>query len=122
MPETRSGQRARTNRSKFAVSRSVFFSPPSQPHNPLPARDRQVAVIRMESAQKPSTEKKKQSRSRNGRQLGLGIVLALSLALPTARGGQDVTVAWDPSTTPGVDRYVLHFGTNSGAYFDFVAS
>jgi hypothetical protein len=76
----------------------------------------------MESAQKPSTEKKKQSRSRNGRQLGLGIVLALGLALSTARGGQDVTVAWDPSTTPGVDGYVLHFGTNSGAYFDFVAS
>lgn len=74
----------------------------------------------MESAQKPSTEKKKQSRSRKGHQLVWRIFLALGFVLSTARGEQDVTVAWDPSTTPDVAGYVLHFGTNSGAYFDFV--
>jgi hypothetical protein len=74
----------------------------------------------MESAQKPSIEKKKKSRSRRGHQLGWRIALALGLVLSTARSEQDVTVAWDPSTTPDVAGYILHFGTNSGAYFDFV--
>jgi hypothetical protein len=31
-----------------------------------------------------------------------------------------VTLAWDPSPTPGVAGYVLYYGTNSGAYFDLV--
>lgn len=74
----------------------------------------------MESAQKPSTEKKKHTRIRKSRQLGWGIVLALGFALSPARSEQDVTVAWDPSTTPGVEGYILHYGTNSGVYFDFV--
>jgi hypothetical protein len=74
----------------------------------------------MESAQKPSTEKKKQRRSRHGRQLGWRIALALGFILSTAHGEQDVTVAWDPSTTPDVAGYILYFGTNSGAYSDLV--
>src|SRR5678816_1145034 len=74
----------------------------------------------MESAQKPSIEKKKKSRSRRGHQRGWRIALALGLVLSTARSEQDVTVAWDPSTTPDVAGYILYFGTNSGAYFDFV--
>jgi hypothetical protein len=76
----------------------------------------------MESAQNLSTEKQKQSNIRKGRQLGWRIVLALGLALSTVRGEQDVTLAWDPSTTPGVAGYFLRYGTNSGAYSHFVVA
>jgi len=48
--------------------------------------------------------------------------LALCFALSTARSEQDVTLAWDPSPTPDVAGYILHYGTNSGAYFDFVVA
>ena len=76
----------------------------------------------MESTQKPSTAEKKQIGIRKGRQLGWGIVLAFGFALPAAWGQQDVTLAWDPSTTPGVAGYILRYGTNSGVYFDSVAA
>ena len=48
------------------------------------------------------------------------MALVLGFGFSTARGEQDVTVAWDPSPTPGVIGYTLYYGTNSGAYFDFV--
>ena len=76
----------------------------------------------MESAQKPSTEKKKQSKSRKGHQVGWRIAVVLGFALSAARGEQDLTLTWNPSTTPGVAGYILRYGTNSGAYFDFVAA
>jgi hypothetical protein len=74
----------------------------------------------MESALHPETTNNKHSRIRKGHRLGWWVVVALGFGLSTARGEQDVTVVWDPSQTPGVVGYTLHYGTNSGAYFDFV--
>jgi len=74
----------------------------------------------MESAPQTATADSPYSRTRRARRLGWRIILALCVALSPARSEQDVTVAWDPSTTPGVIGYILYYGTNSGEYFDFV--
>lgn len=34
----------------------------------------------------------------------------------TARGSQDVALAWDPSADPIVAGYAIYYGTNSGSY------
>ena len=74
----------------------------------------------MESAQPPSTAKKKQNRVRKRQKIGWAIALALAAGLSFARSEQDVTVAWDPSVTPGVTGYVLYYAASEWDYFDFI--
>jgi hypothetical protein len=74
----------------------------------------------MESAQQPYPAPNKQTRVRQWQTIASAIGLALAVGLPSAHGTQEITIAWDPSVTPGVAGYILYYGTNSGTYVDSV--
>ena len=74
----------------------------------------------MESAPQPYPAPNKQTKVRKCQTILWAIALALAVGLYSARGAQEITLAWDPSTTPEVTGYIVYYGTNSGVYFDSV--
>ena len=42
--------------------------------------------------------------------------ILLAICLTTAASARTLTLAWDPSEDPSVDRYVIYWGTRSGDY------